>query len=66
MTNDVIIKNTAASSSTTESGYVYISLVTWFALLFFVVLNTEIGMLASVLDEDVVRHDVVVVVVQLV
>ena len=51
-TNDVPIKNTAASSSFTESGYAYISLVTWFALLSIIVLNTEIGSLASVLLES--------------
>ena len=49
MTNDVIIKNTAASSSSTDSGYAYIFPV--FALLSFVVLNTEIELLVSVLLE---------------
>ena len=49
MTNDTIIKNTVASSS--ESGYVYIFIVSWFALLSTVFLNTEIGLLASVLLE---------------
>ena len=51
MTNDVIIKNTAASSSSTDSGYAYNFIVSSFALLSTVFLNTEIGLLASVLLE---------------
>ena len=51
MTNDAIIKNTAASSSSTDSGYAYIFPVNWFALLSIVVLNTEIELLVSVLLE---------------
>nr|ADB85310.1 putative retrotransposon protein [Phyllostachys edulis] len=53
MTNDVLIKNSTAASSSTDSGYGYLPLITWFALLFVVVLNTETVMLAFVLLESV-------------
>ena len=46
MTNNDIIKNSGATSSSAESGY-----VTWLALLFVVVMNAEIDMLVSVFLE---------------
>ena len=51
MTNDDLTKTPAAAAPSTGSGYGYLALVTWLALLSVVALNTEIGMIVSVLLE---------------